>query len=79
MSQFLAKFINLRLKVSFFLVIAITWLFWINKETNAIVVIYQTEIQSKVLSIYVIEMSIIKCEKVFAAIFIFSSLFKIKI
>ena len=30
-------------------------------------------------SIYVIVMGIIKCEKVFAGIFIFSSLFKIKI
>ena len=32
----------------------------------------------KILSIYVIEMGIIKCEKGFAGIFIFSSLFKIK-
>ena len=35
-------------------------------------------IQLVILSIYVIVMGIIKCEKVFAGIFIFSSLFKIQ-
>ena len=33
---------------------------------------------TEIISIYVIAMGIIKCEKVIAGIFIFSSLFKIK-
>ena len=52
------------------------WLYKIKKIGWKSWVIYKSSLG--LISIYVIEMSIIKCEKVFAGIFTLSSLFEIK-